>query len=53
MSNSTANLIVKMYNNYNKEYNVSINNLELDKAKNLLMRMTLLDNVIKKYQPNY
>ena len=52
MSNSTANLIVKLYNNYTKEYNVSIANLELDKAKNLLMRKTILDNVIKKYQLN-
>ena len=52
MSNSTANLIVKLYNNYTKEYNVSITNLELDKAKNLLIRMTILDNVIKKYQLN-
>jgi hypothetical protein len=50
MSNSTADLIVKLYNNYTKEYNVSINNLELDKARNLLMRMSLLDDVIKKYE---
>jgi hypothetical protein len=49
MTNSVANLIIKLYNNYTKEYSKSINNLDLDKAKDLLMRMDLLDNVIKKY----
>jgi hypothetical protein len=50
MNYSTAELIVKLYNNYKKQYYVSIANLELDKAENLLRRMNLLDNVIKKYQ---
>jgi len=49
MSNSTANLIVKLYNNYQNEYNLSIRNLELDKAKNLIIKMNVLDEVIKKY----
>jgi hypothetical protein len=49
MSNSTANLIVKLYNNYQNEYNLSIRNLELDKARNLIIKMNVLDEVIKKY----
>jgi hypothetical protein len=49
MSNSTANLIVKLYNNYQNKYNLSIRNLELDKARNLIIKMNVLDEVIKKY----
>lgn len=37
MSNSNTNLIVRLYSNYTEQYYVSIANLDLDRAKNLLM----------------
>ncbi len=49
MTNSTKNLIAKLYNNCIKNYNQSINNLDLDKARTMLDRMIVLDNVIEKY----
>jgi hypothetical protein len=50
MNNSTANLIVKLYNSYTVDYRNSINNLDLNRAKLVLHRMNLLDGVMIKYQ---
>lgn len=50
MNNSIANLIVKLYNIYTVDYRNSINNLDLNRAKLVLYKMSLLDDVMVKYK---